>query len=178
MHVEPQAPAKSIPEPWPPGATTVIVQNIPSRCSHDTIFRLFTPDGSYDMLCLPYSIKQRRPCGYCFVNFLTPRFAQQFCEYWHGRSVPFKKDAVLSALPARVQGYEVNLENWKQQGVEGITNDEHLPSLLLCGTQAAAFAAALPDAVLPAASPGWPQRLDFRMVLASLPSDDTPPATS
>ena len=62
-------------EAWPLGATTVAVQNVPARTTQEEILRTFEPDGNYNMLFLPYSIKQRRTCGYCFLNFLTPEAA-------------------------------------------------------------------------------------------------------
>ena len=71
-------------EAWPLGATTVAVQNVPARTTQEEILRIFEPDGNCNMLYLPYSIKHRRTCGYCFLNFLTPDTAQQFCERWDG----------------------------------------------------------------------------------------------
>ena len=58
----------------PIGAATVLTQNAPMRRTRDDVIRAFKPGGSYNLVSYPYSIKQRRSCGYCFINFVAPDF--------------------------------------------------------------------------------------------------------
>ncbi len=58
----------------PIGAATVLTQDVPMRRTRDDVIRAFKPDGSYNLVSYPYSIKQRRSCGYCFINFVAPDF--------------------------------------------------------------------------------------------------------
>ncbi len=53
---------------WPVGATTVVTENVPMRRTRDGVISALKPDGSYNLVSYPYSIKQRRNCGYCFIN--------------------------------------------------------------------------------------------------------------
>ncbi len=64
----------------PIGAATVLTQDVPMRRTRDDVIRVFKPDGSYNFVSYPYSIKQRRSCGYCFINFIALDFG------WRRRS--------------------------------------------------------------------------------------------
>jgi len=90
--------------------TTLVLRNVDVRCSLDRLMAEWPPDGSYDFICRPYSVKQRRPTRYAFVNFPRLSDAREFMERCNGQLLP----DIAMALPldihmARVQGLQANL---------------------------------------------------------------------
>lgn len=67
------------PRPLPHGTTTLIVRNIPASVKQDRILQEWRPDGTFNMLYLPW-----RPKGCAIINFLTPELALAFQQQWHG----------------------------------------------------------------------------------------------
>lgn len=90
--------------------TTLVLRNVQVRCSLDRLIAEWPPDGSYDFVCRPYSIKQRRPARYVFINFTRLSAAREFKERWSGRSLPDIAPALpLDISVARIQGLRANL---------------------------------------------------------------------
>lgn len=94
-------------------ATTVIVRNLPSRCTQDQLTKLWPCNGTYDWLVLPYNSKQHRFSRYAFINFTSKAALQDFVQKWQGALLPEALYGWKTALPleikvARVQGLLLN----------------------------------------------------------------------
>jgi len=70
----------------PSGEVTLVLRRLPSGFSQERFLRQWPPNGSYDFLCRPYSLKQRRPASYAFLNLTSEAAAARFAELWrqHG----------------------------------------------------------------------------------------------
>jgi hypothetical protein len=91
-------------------ATTLVIRNIPARCSQAHLMKTWPARGSYNMLYLPYNIRQHHTMGYAFVNFISVEAAQQFRAKWHGFDlVPEAQTKRLDIGDAKVQGLYNNL---------------------------------------------------------------------
>jgi len=85
-------------------------------------------DGTYDLLYLPFSFKQKRTAGYAFVNFTTHEAAVDFYSRWHGKSLRDQGTAKrLSIGTAETQGLEGNLR--LLAACSRIKNSKYLPSV-------------------------------------------------
>lgn len=62
-----------------------MVRNIPTHYDQERLLSEFPPNGTFDYLYLPYCVKERRPKGFAFINFVTPEFARVFQHKWHGK---------------------------------------------------------------------------------------------
>lgn len=94
----------------PPGATTLVVRNIPARYTVASLLEEWIPDGTFDMVHLPYNSREKRFCGYAFINFLTPESALEFQAKKHGTYLRYGCGKHLDCAVAEVQGFEANLK--------------------------------------------------------------------
>lgn len=93
-----------------PEHTTIVVRNIPSRFNQDRLMELWRPDGSYDFLFLPYSVKQRRTSRYVFINFTSHEACKSFVKEWDGKVI--KEDSKpLDIGIAKMQGFIGNMKH-------------------------------------------------------------------
>jgi RNA recognition motif 2 len=61
--------------------------------------------GTYDFFYLPIDFKNRCNVGYCFINFLDPRYIVGFVEEFNGqRWKNFNSEKVCGVTFARIQG--------------------------------------------------------------------------
>jgi len=102
----------------PPGVTTIVVRNVPARFSRDQLLQFWPPDGTYDLIYLPYSMRQQRRSGLVFINMISHEEALGFTAKWHGRKI----SNVVGAKPlhvgvADVQGFIGNLKHFKGSNV-------------------------------------------------------------
>uniref|UniRef100_A0A7S0AMJ7 RRM domain-containing protein n=1 Tax=Pyrodinium bahamense TaxID=73915 RepID=A0A7S0AMJ7_9DINO len=116
----------------PPGTTTLVVRNISARYTQEDILKVWEPDGSYDFISLPFSITEKRPLGFAFINFTSYEDALVFKARWHGQRLVGKRRLHVSA--AAVQGYHANLLRVGPRLLEIIANDSFLPATF-CGTE-------------------------------------------
>jgi len=125
------APMRDRLRPLPPGTVTLAVRNIPSRYTREMLLREWPPDGSYNLLDLPFSARDQRTMGFAFVNFLSPSLAQGFQRRWHGRhlSQPGRRTKYLDIAPATVQGFEGTLRHLRSRNVHRIQNEASLPAI-------------------------------------------------
>jgi len=61
--------------------------------------------GTYDFFYLPIDFKNRCNVGYCFINFLEPKFIIPFVREFNGqRWMSFNSEKVCAVTFARIQG--------------------------------------------------------------------------
>lgn len=112
--------------------TTLIIRNIPARCSQDQLLELWPQEGSYNFLHCPYNRKHGRLAGYAFVNFITHEALLEFYERWQGMHLIKEANAKrLNIAVALVQGMEANLMHLKDNKNIKSTRKEHLPVIFL-----------------------------------------------
>jgi hypothetical protein len=156
---------------WPESATTVLIRNVPPRSSMEDLIKAFPPDGSYDLVHLPFNIKSRRTSSFATINFISVELAAAFRERFHGQHLPHSsrsKDPLI-VMPAIVQGLEANLVFLlKEKGIAELRNSALLPRLYLTGAVAARLGSTAPRCIQQPDEPGQPNRLDCRKVLEML----------
>jgi len=119
----------------PAGVTTIVVRNVPARFSREQLLQFWPPDGTYDLIYLPYSMKKQRKAGLVFINMISHEEALGFTAKWHGRKI----SNVVGAKPlhvgvADVQGLIGNLKHFKGSNVARMNKEEFLPAAFK-GTQ-------------------------------------------
>lgn len=122
-------------EPIPPGNTTIVVHNIPGRCTKDELLSAWPPaQTGIDYLYVPFNIWQRRTSGYVFVNFTSWEAAELFRAQWHGRSFTSAgKTKRLGVAVAKVQGFIGNIRYILDSNVLAIQNEKYLPTVFRDG---------------------------------------------
>mmetsp|Transcript_17270 Transcript_17270/g.46875 ORF Transcript_17270/g.46875 Transcript_17270/m.46875 type:complete len:335 (-) Transcript_17270:32-1036(-) len=70
-------------------------------------------EGYYDFLFVPFDWHKQQNHGYGFVNFISPRYAQAFCQQFEGTFLD--EDGAAKGKPlviyrAEVQGFEANYQ--------------------------------------------------------------------
>jgi len=114
----------------PLGVTTLVIRNVPARYTKELLMQEWPVDGTYDLLYLPFSFKQKRTAGYAFVNFTTHEAAVDFHSRWHGKALRDQGTAKrLSISTAETQGLEENLRHMAACNVSRIKNSKYLPSV-------------------------------------------------
>jgi len=113
-----------------PGATTLVIRNIPARYTKELLMQEWPPDGTYDFLFLPFSFKLRRTAGYAFINFQSHGAAVAFHKQWHGKSLRDQGTArKLSVSAAGVQGLEENVRHVFALNGNRVQKTKFLPSV-------------------------------------------------
>lgn len=105
----PPTPARRALRPLPAGTVTLVVRNIPARYSKEMLLEEWIPDGSYNILHLPFNVALERPCGYAFINFVSPEEASKFQVKVHGTYFQVGSRKHLDVSAAEVQGFESTL---------------------------------------------------------------------
>lgn len=95
--------------PLPPGTVTLVVRNIPARYNKEKLLEEWVPDGSYNLLHLPFNVTSKRTCGYAFINFVSHEEASKFQETMHGTHLPEGSKKHLDVSAAEAQGFEATL---------------------------------------------------------------------
>jgi len=109
--------------------TTLMIRNIPNHYTQLTMVRELEGLGfqdSYDFLYVPLDKGTNGSVGYCFVNFISPEWAQRCTQVFVGR--PFERQrrdrrskvAVVSI--AHLQGLEANLRHYRNAAVTSTGN--------------------------------------------------------
>jgi len=115
-----------MPRILPPEVTTLVVQNVPARFSPQKLMEVWSPDGTYNLLHVPYGFQRKRRHGIAFINFVSHEAATHFMATWHGqRLVDGSKRLLICA--AEVQGVTENLRRFKAQDVQSL---RYLPVVL------------------------------------------------
>lgn len=116
--------------------TTVMIRNIPRKCSQRMLMSDITCLGfgdKVDFVYLPTDISSAKNLGYAFVNFKSSESASEFRGRFHKKQLSSLRGsrAGLSVTFAVIQGLEANVENViKNASVHRIRNPEYLPLIL------------------------------------------------
>lgn len=114
----PPAPPKP-PRPLPPGATTLVVRNIPACFGQERLLQEWPADGSFNFLFLPCNAMESRSKGHAAINFLTYELALAFQRKWHGNYLlETGHTQHLDVAASVVQGARDNLEAFLRKDVK------------------------------------------------------------
>jgi len=100
---------QQVPRELPPGATTVVVRNIPWEYTQEELEQEWPLDGTYDYMHLPMRPHLNRNAGYAFINFTEPSHAARFTALWHGQRLRRPYRHALNVKVATLQGKLPNL---------------------------------------------------------------------
>lgn len=103
-------PRRNVPRALPPGATTLVVRNIPARYTKEKLLLEWPPDGSFDLIHIPYNIDEQRSVGYAFINCVSHEAALAFQTRIHGTYLRQGYGKHLDVIAAEVQGLQATLE--------------------------------------------------------------------
>lgn len=85
--------------------------------------------GTYDFFYLPIDFKNRCNVGYCFINFLDPKFIPAFVEDFNGqRWRSFNSEKVCAITFARIQGKSAMISRFQNSSLLE-KDDEYKPLL-------------------------------------------------
>lgn len=120
-----------------PGATTLIVKNLPAALSLQHIVQLWpsnSPEAPYDMLYMPISNldNSTRHKGYIFINFLMPQVAERFLSRMQGQRLAADQEQDLEIEYARLQGLGEHLTRFRRQRLHRLPAT-HWPLLFEAG---------------------------------------------
>jgi len=113
---------------------------------------LWPPDGTYDLMYLPYSFQRQRRSGLVFINMISHGAALNFAAKWHGHKIASVRGAKrLHIGVAEVQGFMGNLKHLKRSNIARMHNEQFLP-VAFKGTQKLDFKSLLAGLEIPATS--------------------------
>jgi len=120
---------------------SVMMRNIPNGYNQDLLMRLLEEYGfgkDYDYCYLPIDFRSGANMGYCFINFMESRRANQFVAYFHGfGDWAFNSDKqceVTWAVP--YQGLSAHIDRYRNSPVmHTCVPDYYKPTIFLDGTQ-------------------------------------------
>jgi len=133
--------SSSVPRTLPPDVTTLVVRNVPAKFSPQKLLEVWSQDGAYNFLHVPYSFERRRRLGMAFINFVSHEAATRFMATWHGQKLA-DGSRRLQIVAAEIQGLMENLWHLKAAHVEKFRNDNYMP-LVFKGTRQLDFRALL-----------------------------------
>lgn len=89
-----------------PGDTTLVVRNIPARYTQEKLLMEWIPDGSFDLLHLPFNFREKKMASHVFLNFVSHEMAVRFQEQWHGKFLSVHgRTRALDICSSTIQGY-------------------------------------------------------------------------
>lgn len=104
--------------------TTVMFRNIPNKYTREMLVNQLDEDmrGQFDFVYLPIDFKNKCNVGYAFINFCSVEACDQFVAKFNGmevrRCLPgLNSRKVTEVTPARVQGFEENVNRLKNSPV-------------------------------------------------------------
>lgn len=112
----------------PDGVVTLMVRNIPARYDQELLLQEWIPDGTFDMLHIPFGVDLRRSKGYCFVNCVSHEAALDFQRRVHGTRLKLQKGKPLTVGAAAVQGREENLKAFRARALAYMPYFEMVPA--------------------------------------------------
>jgi hypothetical protein len=100
---------------------TVMMRNIPCRCTKEDLFAAIEElgfAGAYDFFHLPIKRCQRQNYGYAFIGFSTAEVTKAFCAKAEGYRFRGRKSAkAVTLVPARLQSLDEITEHFKDTKV-------------------------------------------------------------
>lgn len=100
--------------------TTVMIRNIPCRCTQDQLMEEVSKVSSeFNFLYLPSSRKRDGTLGYAFVNFVAPEEAARFIQDFGGHVFPRQPNSTKRAQCsyAILQGFKENVRFYRRSKV-------------------------------------------------------------
>ena len=113
--------------------TTVMVRNIPNKYSQQMLLEEvdINHKGSYDFFYLPIDFKNKCNVGYCFINFLEPKFIAPFVKEFNGqRWKSFNSEKICAVSYARIQGKGAMVARFQNSSLLE-KEDEYRPLLFI-----------------------------------------------
>jgi hypothetical protein len=107
------------------------VRNIPNKYNQQMLLDEVNVqhEGTYDFFYLPIDFKNRCNVGYCFINFLEPRFIAPFVRSFNGqRWKSFNSEKVCAVSFARIQGKQAMIGRFQNSSLLE-KDDEYRPLL-------------------------------------------------
>lgn len=107
------------------------VRNIPNKYNQQMLLDEVNVhhEGTYDFFYLPIDFKNRCNVGYCFINFLEPRFIAPFMRTFNGqRWKNFNSEKVCAISFARIQGKQAMIARFQNSSLLE-KDDEYRPLL-------------------------------------------------
>jgi hypothetical protein len=111
--------------------TTLMISNIPTRCSQGRLLEKWPADGSYDFLYLPCRFGEHKNFGYAFVNFVSHESAKDFYVVWQGKTLGVKSagNKPLVITWASIQGRDKNIKHSLNRKIKRIRNPQFQPAI-------------------------------------------------
>jgi hypothetical protein len=104
--------------------TTVMFRNIPNKYTREMLVKQLEHDmkGQFDFVYLPIDFKNKCNVGYAFINFRSTEACEQFLNNFNNVEVRkclpgLNSRKVTEVTPARVQGYEENVQRLRNSPV-------------------------------------------------------------
>lgn len=107
------------------------VRNIPNKYNQQMLLDEVNVHhkGTYDFFYLPIDFKNRCNVGYCFINFLEPKFIAPFVEEFNGqRWKSFNSEKICAVTFARIQGKTAMIQRFQNSSLLD-KDDEYKPLL-------------------------------------------------
>lgn len=97
--------------------TTLMVRNIPNKYSQRMVLGVIHKygfKGTFDFLYVPSDFATRVNVGYCFVNFISPKYAQDFARVFHRMHLNgFKSKKLVQISLGTTQGFDANIKKFE-----------------------------------------------------------------
>lgn len=97
--------------------TTLMVRNIPNKYSQRMVLGVIHKHGfkgTFDFLYVPSDFATRVNVGYCFVNFTSPKYAQEFAKVFHRMHLNgFKSKKLVQISLGTTQGFDANIKKFE-----------------------------------------------------------------
>jgi len=117
--------------------TTIMVRNIPNKYNQLMLLEEvnLNHEGTYDFFYLPIDFKNKCNVGYCFINFLEPKFIVPFVNEFNGqRWKSFNSEKVCAVTFARIQGKSAMITRFQNSSL--LEKDDEYRPLLFYSTGA------------------------------------------
>lgn len=152
-----------------PTFTTVMLRNVPNKYTRDMLVQVLKEDfeNEFNFVYLPIDFKNGCNIGYGFVNFTNYEACGRFVTSFDGVEVQkclpgLQSRKVAEVRPARVQGFEENVQRLRSSPVMGelLKNPDWMPLLLDSRGEEMAFP--MPEQPIPAVRPRGRAKKDDR----------------
>lgn len=118
---------------WPPGATTVMLRNLPNRYTAEELIAEMLAagfEGAFDFFYLPIDFSTKRNKGYCFINFHSQFVAGCFVQRFDKqRLTRYTTRKILEVSPALTQGLEANVAQYARKDAQRVQNPWFRPMI-------------------------------------------------
>ena len=120
------------------GKTTVMIRNIPTRFTQESLLWVICDEFSescMDFFYLPIDFKTGKNLGYCFINFTNSEFLMSFMRLFESRKLNANSEKLLSVSLAKIQGLEKNFNLFKVSAVMTVAPPKFRPMVICenCG---------------------------------------------